>query len=311
MSRVDYEKILADFDPYEVACAVETYVLGLDARSAAHILKEASRGLPGYYRSAIASALVPQAGHLPAHIDAPTFEQIVADAQSGDDIREPMIAYLKSNLRAIPLMGRAFAENVVHVVRGEEPRRKVTWHLRLSPLAVAVLALAGFIVTTLGIRFVEGRQVAQVAPARVTTLPSAVIAVARPALPIRARAATAQHPPAFHARPRESVPQKVRPIRKYAAVTTPVRVHSTALARKPLQHHTTSLARSERSRKKTVVTRVAVAPVPQQQRKRAIETTNPIEYYAVEQKTDPRHKRGVGPFFSRLFGYIFGNRHER
>ncbi|MGZ3562307.1 MAG: hypothetical protein ACXVAS_10725 [Vulcanimicrobiaceae bacterium] len=303
MPRVSYERILADFDPYEVACGVEKYVRAMDVISVARVLTEASRDLPPYYRSAIAAELAPKSQLLPARIDAPTFERIVANAQRGEDIREPMIAYLKSNLRAIPLLGEEFSENILHVVRGEQPRPRRLTSIRSSAVLVGALAATGFVLAMLGIRLIEWTRtqpqhvVVLPSPAHVTSKQSQAATTALPhvrtTLKLRNAPRVAAHPSPRHV---------IATPRKHAVAARPV--HARVIAQAPPPSHAHHVRYSHRPPKQPEMSRIALAPEPKP-RPHAIVTTNPIEYYYATPK--PRRKRGVGPFFSRLFGYIFGH----
>ena len=305
MSRLLFERILSDFDPYEVACGVEKYVRAMDSTSAARVLTAASRDLPPYYRSAIASELLPQNAHLPARLNSPAFERIVADAGESEDIREPLIAYLKSNLRAIPLLGDEFSENVLHVVRGEEVRPPRSSRFGFSPLLAATLAAASFILATAGIRLIEfahtqtGHVVAVPSPAHVAASESRTLTIhSQRTHPV----VRPHHTPriAIHAPP----PKRIVATPKHVVAARPV--HASIVVQAPPPSHPHHIAQSQPAHKQPKVSRLALAPQPKRERPHAIVTTNPVEYYA-EATPKPKRKHGIGPYFSRLFGYIFGH----
>ncbi len=145
--------VLANFDPYDVACAVETYLRELDTRSIARVVARASQRLPTYYRTMIAQEL-PDGGAAGTRVDAQSFERLVERSRDDGALRDALIGCLKSNLRVIPLIGGSFADNIVRIVRNEElppppserPRRAV---LVCGALLMAVTAGA------VGERFVE------------------------------------------------------------------------------------------------------------------------------------------------------------
>ncbi len=145
--------VLANFDPYDVACAVETYLRELDTRSIARVVARASQRLPSYYRTMIAEQL-PEGAAAGTRLDAQSFERLIERSRDDGALRDALIGCLKSNLRVIPLIGGPFADNIIRIVRNEElprqqslrPRRAV---LMWGALLVAVTAGAA------GERFIE------------------------------------------------------------------------------------------------------------------------------------------------------------
>jgi hypothetical protein len=142
MPNTPRDHVLSNFDPHDVACAMEIYVRELDTRAVARTLAKASHRLPAYYRTVIAERLPAAGNDVPAKLDAASFERIVAESRNDDELRDALIECLRTNLRAIPLIGGSFAENIVRITRGEAPVSRGSHGMTRGTVVFATLAVA-------------------------------------------------------------------------------------------------------------------------------------------------------------------------
>ena len=154
MAHSSPDKVLGRLDPYEVACAMEAYVRELDRKTIVRYLLKAGDRLPSYYRGTIVAHLVSD-GTKPNELDAATFKRIVAGSRDQEALRDALIDCLRGNLRAIPMIGDSFAENVLRLVRGEDARRRGTSQI--------VAILTGSLVAAVALG-AAGEQVAEKTP---------------------------------------------------------------------------------------------------------------------------------------------------
>ncbi|MGZ3574896.1 MAG: hypothetical protein ACXVA3_06390 [Vulcanimicrobiaceae bacterium] len=122
---------------------METYVRGLNRKAIVRYLIRASDRLPSYYRGMIAAHLVPD-GSKPHELDAATFKRTLAQSRDEEALRDALVDCLRGNLRAIPMIGDSFAENVLRLARGEElsPRRRSSFALYVIFAGALVAAVA-------------------------------------------------------------------------------------------------------------------------------------------------------------------------
>jgi hypothetical protein len=166
MANNSPDKVLGRLDPYDVACAMETYVREVDGKVLLADLIKAADRLPSYYRDMIATRLIAD-GTKPHELDALQFKRILYGSRNDDALREALIACLKGNLRAIPLIGGSFAENVLRVTRGETPghlRRGARSTSQLNTIFIGTL-VAAVAIGAIGERVVEKQPIGRLAEA--------------------------------------------------------------------------------------------------------------------------------------------------
>lgn len=187
MPRSRLDRILACSDPFSLAESIDAYVHTLDAGRLRTLLVDARDRLGPYYRGEIAGILD---GGSFAGLDSTHYTEIVTRYHSAESLQRTLVAFLKSNLRAIMIFGAPFAAAVVGrlqsrgaVAIGEERPR-----LFARGAIVAVSALALIAGGAAGERYITQARLSSAA------LPEPNMAAAQPP-PIAAPAATSSPRP--------------------------------------------------------------------------------------------------------------------
>lgn len=147
-----FDEILAKTDPFDLAQALDRSVRSMPAQRVRELILDAHERMGAYYRNELLRLLDEQHAipvHPPADPPREEFVHLVQDARDDAAVARAFSRLLKSNLRAIPIFGPAFAQAIMRhlpadrtVAIGEErsadPMRVAT----IAGLALA-LVLAG------------------------------------------------------------------------------------------------------------------------------------------------------------------------
>jgi hypothetical protein len=203
-------EILARFDPFEVAQAIERYVYNLDGAHVRTVLIEARERLGAYYRAELLRLLHEQERGVHRQEGTPeAFASAIGATRSTEALQSALVRFLKSNLRAIALFGPAFSAGVVALVRtngaigmGEE---RVRWSGALRASVITGVALALLAAGAAGEQVLSSQRSASTAPQPVGPPQAVALSTPVPSATLRAKPAFVAHKPTKRASARRAL----------------------------------------------------------------------------------------------------------